>query len=264
MFRSMPGWAKATISAVAVAGAAGTALALAVPAGAGTGSPAASNDLSGYSVAGRQFRYVQATVKLPSNTQCSGLYANLSPGGFGAAVTLGPAEESVAGVSSPAASAVGISAVPSASVCGGYSPSFVSNAGTAPQFGAGAITLNPGDSVTLSLYYNVGAQSTRATVTDNTTHTFATETMVNAPASYTSASATAGFGASKDSGNFRPLWYFQALRLTTYSGQRGSFSTLGTATPTGLFANGHLTGVNLAYPTGLRNSGTNFGVRAAY
>lgn len=258
-------WAKASI-ALAVLVVSGAAVAL--PAAASTGSPVPSKDIAGYSVTGRLFRYVQATVTVPNNSQCKQVFANLSPSGFGFAVTLGPAEfsDSGAGVGTQNASTVGISTVPTATGCGLWSPSFASNVGTAPQFGAGDISIYPGNVVTMSLYYN-GKGLTQAVVRNNSTGEYAKENLTGHTATYKSASATGGFGALGSGGNLGTLWFARGLRLTTYSVQHGTFSSLGVSHEVFMTRNGGWGGVVLAYPTNLRNSstnGNNFGVLAHY
>ena len=84
-----------------------------------------SKDISGYQTT-RWTQSITATFNLPSNTACAELFQPRSPGGDGFALTLGPAEESNAGVSfaTGAASTVGLSFVPTVAGCGLISPSF--------------------------------------------------------------------------------------------------------------------------------------------
>lgn len=224
------------------------------------GDPA-SKDVAGYQDSGRLFRYVEDTWLLPSNATCK-VAASASPQGFGAALTLGPAEESNAGVPRSAgdASTIGISMVPSATGCGLISPSFASNLpGGAPQFPAGAIVLSPGDRVTLHLYYDQSARQTQAVITDNTTGHVAVQTMNNT-ASYGFASVTAGFGAYDPLGYTYHLFGFDAAKTTTYRGNHGTLAGLGTTSRITMTSDGTSSGVDYADASALSNGGAKFGI----
>jgi hypothetical protein len=186
-----------------------------------------STDAAGYTTSGRWVRYIDVSFKLPTDSQCAQAFTPRSPQGDGMAITLGPAEESVAGVpaSEGDASALGVSFVPSATGCGLISPSFASNLpGGAPQFGA--VTLNPGDQVELSLYYSQGATFTQAIVVDHTNGSSA-HLAFDGKATYVNASAVAGFGPYTTQGSRAKLWAVKPASVTTYTGKHGNLATFG-------------------------------------
>lgn len=250
---------KVLVLAAALAATAAPLLA-AGAASASTGASIASSDVAGYQLSGRTFRYVQTTFKLPSDATCEALAAQRL-NGFGAAVTLGPAEESVAGVSNPPdASTVGVSMAPSATGCGLISPSFASNLpgySSANQFPANAITLSPGDTVTLELFYDQGGLTTTATVLDQNNQEHANASLA-AAAHYTKASATAGFGPYTPSGVTSRLFLFTASRATTITAKRGAFGGGPWTTSKVIMINNGITDVS---PGGLWDSGMNFAAR---
>lgn len=227
---------------------------------ASTGASVASHDVAGYQLSGRNFRYIQTTFKLPTDTQCEAAVAQ-TPEGLGGAVTLGPAEESNAGISDPPdASTVGISMVPSATGCGPMSPSFASNLpgySSANQFPAGAIELNPGDTVKLELFYDQAGLVTTATVMNLTNPQTATASLA-APAHYTKASITAGFGPYTNSGTTSRLFLFTGSRATTYPGNRGPLLGGPWTTSRVIMINNGVTNVS---PGSVWDSGQNFAVR---
>jgi hypothetical protein len=239
-----------------------TAFLTATSAFAGTGPTQGSKDAAGYQVTGRWFRYVSTTVALPTTALCKQM-AVASPQGFGAAITLGNFEESVSGVPSTAgpAATLGVSMVPSSTGCGLISPSFAANFGTAPQFAAGAITLHPGDTVRLDLYYSQANQSTTATIYNLTLGTKA-QSSFPAGATYTSASVTGGFGAfTAPSSQFR-VWAFTSSLATTYTGVRGTLTGPWATGKVVMTPSGGSADTALASPSFLWNSGANFGVWA--
>lgn len=196
----------------------------AAPAFASGPAPVYSKDVAGWQDA-RWTRYLTGTVTLPSNAACKTM-ATVSPQGFGAALTLGPAEESNAGVADPPdASTVGISMVPDAATgCGLISPSFASNLpgyGPANQFPADAITLRPGDSVSMNLFYSQTLHVTKALVRDNTTGDSA-QAQLSGAATYQSSSVSEGFGAFVSPAAKSRLWLFTGLRMTTYTGHNNA------------------------------------------
>lgn len=237
-------------------------LALAGTADASIGTNDYSHDIAGYFVSGRLVDHVQVTFRLPSDATCK-QEAQVSPQGFGAAVTLGPAEMSTTGVpqSGGAASTVGVSMVPSATTgCGVISPSFATNVGTPTHaVTLGAVTLSPGNVVTLDLSYNQKGTYTRAVVTNDTTGNAAAGRF-SATASYRGASATGGFGAISPSGASAQLWYFRNVKLTSYNNVSGNWGNFATAHKVILTGNGASTGDVYAAPTGLQLRGTAFGV----
>lgn len=251
---------RATAAAAAVAACALIPLAFGMQAASAavsrtTPAVSQSSDVAGYQLSGRDFRYVQTVFVLPTDTQCQAMAAT-SPDGFGAAITLGPAEESVSGVASPAASTVGVSMVPTAAGCGLISPSFASNLpGGAPQFPAGAITLNPGDTVKLALFYSQGNLTTRAQVFNLTAGTSATKFLSDS-ARYTTASVSAGFGPYAPAGVKSRLFLFKSSLATTYNGKHGSMTGPWGTTKI-ITING---GVTDARPAPLFNSGSAFGL----
>lgn len=224
---------------------------------ASTGASIASHDVAGYSLTGRTFRYVQTITRVPTDAQCAALAAQ-SPDGAGAAITLGPAEESNAGVSNPPdAATVGFSFVPSAAGCGLVSISFADNQAPGQQLWTGNVPLSPGDQVKLALFYNAASLLTEATVTNLTNTASATSTFAGA-AHYTHASATAGFGPYTNSGVTSRLYLFTGSTATTITGKRGHFGGGPWTTDKVIMINGGVTNVS---PGGLWNSGQNFAVR---
>ena len=248
---------------VAVLTVIGTVLLTASSALASTGPIQYSKDISGYQATGRWFRYVSTTFTLPTNSQCQRM-ATISPAGFGAAVTLGPAEESNLGVplSAGPASTLGVSMVPSATGCGLISPSFASNLpgySGAQQFPAGAITLSPANAVRIDLYYRQADQLTIATIYNLTTGKQAQASLQD-PAVYMVASATGGFGTvTAPPGSFR-VWGFTNSAATTYTGTRGTMTGPWTTSPIVLTATG-TQGRALVSPF-LWGGGAGFGVWA--
>lgn len=241
----------ALLSAGAVASTAGAAT---------TPARSYSKDIAGYTTTGRWVRYVAVTYKLPSNDQCAQIFTSRSPQGAGAAITLGPAEESNAGVpaSAGAATTLGTSFVPTLAGCGLISPSFASNLPGAPQFPAGAVTLNPSDSVTLSLYYNQGAHFTQAVVVDNTNGSSAHANFDGA-ATYVGGSVTGGFGPYTSAGTPVKMWAFKIADVTTYTGVHGVLGSFGPQQIV-MTSDGTAAGTTYAYPGALWNSGANFSV----
>jgi hypothetical protein len=243
-----------------------------MPAHAATVKPAASSipfigveskDIAGYQE-GRYTRQITATFNLPTNNQCAKQFYPRSPAGDGFALTLGPAEESNAGVpfSHGAASTVGLSFVPNpVTGCGLISPSFASNTPTytsAAQFGATPGMFLPGDSVTLTLGYSQGGEVTWATVTDNTVAKSVHSTF---PGKYTyvSGSATAGFGPFTPAGASVKLWAIKNVSMATYTGHLGA---LGAFKPTAIemTSDGTTAGVVYSFPKALWNAGRNFSI----
>lgn len=222
---------------------------------------APSSDIAGYTTTGRWVRYISVNVKLPSGNQCAQQFYPRSPDGDGFAITLGPAEESNAGVplSSGAASTLGVSFVPSLAGCGLISPSFASNLPGAPQFPAGAVTLTPGDTVNLSLYYSQGAKFTQAVVVDKTNGTSA-HLNFDGAATYVNASATAGFGPFHPQNVKAKLWAPKPVAVTTYTGKHGNLATFRPA-PIVLTSDGTTAGATYAWPGALWPAGgSNFSV----
>lgn len=206
----------------------GLVIGSAVAASASTTSHTWSHDIAGYQTA-RWTRYAEVSVKLPSNNQCAQAFTSRSPAGDGVAITLGPAEESNAGVplTDGAAATLGVSFVPSLEGCGLISPSFASNLpgySSADQFGAGAVTLNPGDVVDLSLYYSQGGQFTQAVIVDVTSGTRA-HSSFDGPATYVGSSVSAGFGPYTPVGAKAKLWAVKPVAVTTYTGVHGNLAS---------------------------------------
>jgi hypothetical protein len=265
-----------TIRRAAVAAAAATSLATgialaAAPAGAATAHtarPAAvvgsltSSDISGWQTT-RWLRYNQVTVTLPSMSRCQEM-AGVSPAGFGFAITLGPAEESNAGVplSDGQASTVGVSMVPSSTGCGLISPSFASNLSgtTVAEPFAGDLALNPGDSVTMSLFYSQGGHFTSAVVTDTTSGT-SSHGSFDGAATYKSGSATGGFGPTTPTANSFKLWTPKNNVVTTYTGHHATMGGIGSNDRIVMTSNGFPSGATLAFPTSLWDLGANFSVK---
>jgi hypothetical protein len=265
-----------TIRRAALAGAATVALAsgaalAAAPAGAATAHaarPAAvsgtvtSTDIAGWQTT-RWLRYNQVTVTLPSTSRCQEM-AGVSPDGFGFAVTLGPAEESNAGVplTDGQASTVGVSMVPTSAGCGLISPSFASNlsGSTVAEPFAGDLALNPGDSVTMSLFYSQGGHFTSAVVTDSTDGT-SSHGSFDGTATYQSGSATGGFGPTTATANSFKLWTPKNNMVTTYTGKHATMGGIGSNDRIVMTSNGFASGATLAFPTSLWDLGANFSVK---
>jgi hypothetical protein len=245
----------------AVGGAAAVAVVASAAGAVTTPAKVYSKDISGYSTT-RWVRYNQVTFNLPSNTQCAQAFAARSPQGAGLAITLGPAEESNAGVplSAGAASTLGVSFVPAATGCGLISPSFASNlSGTTVAEPLGSPVLNPGDSVTLSLYYSQGGKFTEAVVVDNTNGSTAHGSFDGA-ATYAGGSITGGFGPyTPAGGKAAKLWAVKASAMTTYTGVH---SAIGSFAPHQIVmtSDGTVAGTVYANPGVLWNGGTNFSI----
>lgn len=248
--------------AAALTGAAAT-IALALPASAGTNITVQSKDIAGYQTA-RWTRQITATFNLPTNNQCAKQFYPRSPQGDGLALTLGPAEESNAGVpySAGAASTVGLSFVPNGtSGCGLISPSFASNTPTyssAAQFGATPGLFNPGDNVTLALGYSKGGQVTWATVTDNTVGK-SVHSIFPGAYTYKGGSVTAGFGAFTPTGTDVKLWAVKNVSLATYTGHLGALGAFAPQKIT-MTSDGTSAGVDYAFAKPLWNYGKNFSI----
>lgn len=244
----------------AAALAAGLVIGTAIAASAST-APASSHDIAGYQTA-RWTRYVAVSVKLPSNNACAQAFTSRGAQGDGLGITLGPAEESNAGVplADGAASTLGVSFVPSLTGCGLISPSFASNLpgySSADQFSAGAVTLNPGDTVDLSLYYSQGGQFTQAVVVDVTSGTRAHSSFDGA-ATYVGGSVTAGFGAYTPTGTAAKLWAVKPVAVTTYTGVHGNLASFRPQRIV-MTSDGTPAGATFAYPGALWG-GSNFSV----
>ena len=237
----------------------------AVPAGASiVGDP--STDIAGYQTA-RWVRVESATFSLPTNTACAQAFTPRSAAGDGFAITLGPAEESNAGVAysaTTAASTVGLSFVPSAAGCGLISPSFASNVPgytSAAQFPATTAFL-PGNSVTISLYYNVSAYFTTAIVKNNTTGASLNSSFTaTGPVSYRGGSATAGYGPFTPQGGKVKLWAAKNVTLKTYTGHTGTIGAFA-AQVINMTSDGTSAGTVYSNPGVLWNAGANFSVFA--
>lgn len=241
-------------------------LAFALPASASSVPTVTSHDIAGYSTT-RWVRTDSATFNLPSNTACAQSFASHSPAGDGFAITLGPAEESNAGVpfsSTTAASTVGLSFVPSLSGCGLISPSFASNVPgytSSAQFPA-TTSFHPGDSVTISLYYNTSAYFTTAIAKDNTNGAALNTSFTSpSPVTYMGGSATAGYGPFTPQGGSTKLWAIKSVSLKTYSGHLG---TLGSFKPSAvdLTSDGTPAGTLYSNPGSMWNAGANFSIFA--
>lgn len=229
----------------------GPAVALAPSAGAAVshGIVYTANN-TGWQVTGRQFRYDQAQFTLPVDSACIRV-AQQSPSGFGAAIDLNAGSVNTT---------FGISAVPSATGCGGYSISFASNyTGAYQQFWpVTSVAVFPGDTVRLSLYYNQASTTTYAGAVNLTTGQSTTASFQHGIV-YTFADTLAGFGTfGPDPSTDYRLWSFSHLGLTTYTGVRGTYSTLGTAREQVMTSNGTGTGAVEANSPVLYNSGRNF------
>lgn len=222
-----------------------------------------SKDVAGYQE-GRWTRQITETFSLPTNNQCAKQFYPRSPAGDGQALTLGPAEESNAGVpfSDGAASTLGLSFVPNGSTgCGLISPSFASNTPTysgADQFPATPGLFNPGDSVTLTLGYSQGGQVTWATATDNTVGKSVHSSFPGAY-TYVGGSATAGYAPFKPAGASAKLWAVKDVQVATYTGHLGA---LGAFKPQAIemTSDGTTAGVTYSFPRALWNTGQNFSI----
>lgn len=251
--------------ALLIAGAAalglGLVLGVGLAASAGASTTVTSHDIAGYQTA-RWVRYVAVSVRLPSNNQCAQAFTSRSPQGDGLAITLGPAEESNAGVplTDGAASTLGVSFVPSLEGCGLISPSFATNVLTGTTTGVpldGTVTLNPGDTVDLSLYYSQGGQFTQAVVVDVTSGTRAHASFDGA-ATYVGGSVTAGFGPYVPTGTKAKLWAVKPVAVTTYTGVHGNLASF-RPQPVVMTADGTAAGATFAWPGALWG-GSNFSV----
>lgn len=263
--RTIPRRARYAVVTLFSAGAvAGVAFA-ALPSGASIVGDPASSDIAGYQTA-RWIRVESVTFNLPTNTACAQSFTPRSPGGAGFGITLGPAEESNAGVpfAAGAASTVGLSFVPSVSGCGLISPSFASNVPgytAAAQFPATTAFL-PGNNVTISLYYNTSAHFTTAIVKNNTSGASLNSSFTaTSPVTYKGGSATAGFGPFTPQGGKAKLWAPKNVTVKTYTGHTGPIGAFGPQAVT-MTSDGTPAGTEYANPGALWNSGANFSVFA--
>lgn len=247
---------------LALAGTAASASTNHVQAKASIVGDSTSSDLAGWSTS-RWIRYNQVSVVLPSNSVCAEM-SSVSPAGFGFAITLGPAEASNAGIplSDGQASTVGLSTTPTSSACGTWFPSFASNLGGA-EVGepfSGSLSPNPGDSITMSLFYSQGGHFTSAVITDNTNGTTSHGSLDGA-ATYQSASTTGGFGPTTPTANSFKLWAPKNNLVTTYTGHHSTMGGIGSNDKITMTSNGFASGATLAFPTNLWNAGANFSVK---
>lgn len=238
----------AVVSAAALA-----TLAVSLPASASVpqaaGSPVYSKTSTGYQVTGRQFRFIATSFEVHSDALCSQI-ATASPQGAGAGVDL------VTGTG--ADMSLGLSFVPSAAGCGLISPS-MSEGGIQYWPQTGVIRVYPGNEVTLSLYYNQADTTTYGTVTNDSTGETQTATAAGRAVLYTQADAGAGFGPfTAPSSSFR-AFAFSGTALTTYTGQHGTLSNLGTAHEQIMTSDGTSKGTVEANAPVLFNGGTQFG-----
>jgi hypothetical protein len=229
-------------------------------------APGTDATLAGYtSGAGRWIRFANIVFNAPTNAQCiqeaSAETGPASvPAGFGAAITLGPADEATTGVPSSQgdAAALGVSAVPSAAGCGLISPAFNTNlSGTATLAALSPITISPGDLLRAQLYYRQADQQTIATLYDLTTGKTATGHVAGS-ALYVGASASFGSGPvlTQPAQDFR-AFQFTSGAVTTYTAHRGNLATFGDSQVD--MRQGAPAAV-VASPSALWGGGTSFGV----
>jgi len=240
-------WRHVLSAAAAVAGAAllamGAALAFAGSAAAG----AKARDQAVYTTSqagyvtggGRHFRFVTATVRVaPAQPQKAG-YAGIVLGG--------------AGITEPA------------TLLAGAGGGFVGwNFSGWPSLMAGArLNLSPkvGDLLRLSIYYDQHGHVyfTAAGVTSGTSDTF--KAPVRSGTLYTAAEV-AGFDWYRTAAprtSFR-LWAVSGIRVTTYTGVRGTMLGPWATSKILHTTTGGAGGAVVTYPSGLWRSGQNFGV----
>jgi hypothetical protein len=204
-------------------------------------------------VSGRWFRYVQAEIRLPSEAGCARLYQVVhnaaTPGRFLVGVGLGLPPGSSAQLT--------ISDTPTSTGCGRYVVSFA----TTRRINQVAATVNPGDRVVLSVYFDRAASEVTMSVTDLTANTgeVAVAHLVGAPV-YASAQVIGGFSAFT-----APAAQFAAFRFTdsaatTRTGHRGTLLGPWTTRPIVMTSNGQAHGAVEASSSALWDGGRNFSV----
>jgi hypothetical protein len=225
----------------------------------------ASPEQAGYVATGARFRYVQTTVTLPDASQFAS-----EVGAYGLSVQLWSGAKIVV---------LGISTCTTVSCAPGGSP-----AKGEPYNAAVAVfdratdgvlhsdgnspAMAPGDSVTLSVFYDQGAGTDTFTATDTTAGSSFTDTYQDPSATYRQARAgaefatdpfhTAPYDAPADPVHLVKL---SGIRVTDYAGQRGGFSSPHwDHAKVNWTRNGKTTGAVDGHPRDLFSAGTAFNI----
>jgi hypothetical protein len=244
----------ATSTVIATFGALG--LATAGPSAAAVKPAIASPEQAGYVATGARFRYVQTTVTLPDATQFAS-----EVGGFGLSVQLwSGAKILVLGISTGTASP--------AEPYNAAVAVFDRATGGSLHTDTNSPAMAPGDSVTLSVFYDRATGTDTFTVTDATAHSSFTDTYSDPSATYQQARVgaefavdpfhTAPYNAPPDPVHLVRLG---GIRVTDYSGQRGGFSSSHwDHAKVNWTRNGKVTGAVDGHPRDLFSAGTAFNV----
>ena len=225
----------------------------------------ASPEQAGYVATGARFRYIQATFTLPDASQFAS-----EVGAYGLSVQLwSGAKILVLGIST----CTTVSCAPGGSPVKGepYNAAVAvfdrATGGTLDSNG-NSPAMAPGDSVTLSAFYDRGAGIVTFTATDSTAGTSFTDTYRDPSATYQQARAGAEFGA--DPFHTAPydapadpvhLVKLRGIRVTDYSGQRGGFSSAHwDHAKVNWTRNGKTTGAVDGHPRDLLRKGTAFNI----
>jgi hypothetical protein len=254
-----------TAASTVIASLGALGLATAAPSAAAVKPAIASPEQAGYVATGARFRYVQATVTLPNAAQFAGQI-----GAYGASVQLWSGAKILV---------LGISTCTTTSCAPGGTPApaepynaavavFDRATGGVLHSDSSSPAMAPGDSVTLSAFYDRAAGTDTFTVTDTTSGKSFTDTYSDPSATYQQARAGAEFGA--DPFHTAPynappdpvhLVKLGGIRVTDYSGQRGGFSSShwdhGKVNWT---RNGKATGAVNGHPRDLFTAGTAFNI----
>jgi hypothetical protein len=244
--------ARAGGASVAVAAALTAGMVFAPAAGASSTGTVYSASSAGYLVSGRWFGYLRAGVQLPTNAVCAQLYAvvrnSAGTGSFSITAELGSAAS--------ARIEIVLSDVPTSTGCGTFTGDVIDNG---IEFPLDAYLLQPGDPITLSVYYNPANYKFNTKVSDpSRSVTLETGATNGAASTFTSARVTTGFGSfAAPASKFRPF-AFTGSQVITYTGARGTMTGPWTTSEIVETSNGKRTGVVRASSGGLWDGGQNF------
>jgi hypothetical protein len=257
--------ASLTAASTMIATLGAVSLATAGPSAAAVRPAVASPEQAGYVATGARFRYVQTTVTLPDASKFAS-----EVGAYGLSVQLWSGAKIVV---------LGISTCTTVSCAPGGNPAagepynaavavFDQATGGMLHSDTNSPAMAPGDSVTLSVFYDRAAGTDTFTATDTTAGTSFTDTYQDPSASYQQARVGAEFGA--DPFHTAPydapadpvhLVKLSGIRVTDYSGQRGGFSSAHwDHAKVNWTRNGKTSGAVDGHPRDLFSSGTAFNI----
>jgi hypothetical protein len=225
----------------------------------------ASPEQAAYVATGARFRYIQTTVALPDASQFAS-----EIGSYGLSVQLWSGDKILV---------LGISTCTTANCAPGGTPAkgepynaavavFDRATGEVLHSATNSPAMAPGDSVTLSAFYDRTAGTDTFTVTDTTASTSFTDTYQDPSATYRQARAGAEFAT--DPFHTAPydapadpvhLVRLSGIRVTDYSAQRGGFSSPHwDHAKVNWTRNGKTTGAVDGHPRDLFSAGTAFNI----